>query len=153
MYEHVLVGTDGSPTAMRAVEAAARLARAHDARLTIVHAFKPRPPSPRDERFRELWPRMTSGVIADEIVKRAEHHARAAVGGALDVETLHGPGKPVAVLRRAVTSLSPDVVVVGNADLRRPRAHRSIGHALSRKVHSDVVVVDTSNAASPRAAR
>jgi hypothetical protein len=47
------------------------------------------------------------------------------------------------VLLGFVEELEPDAVIVGNADLDRVRFHRSISHALSRRVHSDVVIVDT----------
>jgi nucleotide-binding universal stress UspA family protein len=146
VYDHVLVGTDGSVTATRAVEAAARLAHTHRARLTIAHAFDPRQPvavsssSPVEEEF--TW-RQTVGGIAEALVNAAADHAQAAACGGLDVHTRAEPGPPAAVLVACALDLRPDAVVVGNADLHRVRLRRSIGHALSRRVHSDVIIVDT----------
>ena len=143
MYSHVLVGTDGSDTATRAVEAAARLARAHDARLTIVHAFR----SGKRRIDRDCPPEFnwwfTAGAMADEVVHAAAQSARTAADGALDVDVRHHTGAPVAVLLDVIDELKPDAVVVGNADVRRVRVRRSIGHALTRKTSVDVLVVDT----------
>jgi nucleotide-binding universal stress UspA family protein len=148
VYDHVLVGTDGSATATLAVEAAARLAEAHQAKLTIVHAFKPGAvPLVNDDVARDVSWHLTAGTIADKVVAVAEQLAQAAVGGRLDIETHPAPGKPVAVLLSAIDLLQPDAVVVGNADVRRVRMRRSVGHALSRRVRSDVVIVDTASAA------
>lgn len=148
MYSHVLVGTDGSTTAARAVEAAALLAKAHDARLTIVHAFRPSAvPIPPEDEAREFAWLFSAGSIADELVRRAMRSAQDVAGGRLAIETHAEPGKPVAVLMAAVEALKPDAVVVGNADIRAGRTYRSIGRSLSRRIDSDVVIVNTSRAA------
>ena len=47
-YRNVIVGTDGSETAQEAVRHAASLAKAFNARLTIVTAYAPAPPSTAD---------------------------------------------------------------------------------------------------------
>jgi nucleotide-binding universal stress UspA family protein len=145
MYDHVLVGTDGSPTATKAVEAAARLAQVHCAQLTIVHAFDPRPLMPASDGgvgAEYTW-RQSVGAMAEALVNAAADHAQAVTCGGLQVEARAEPGDPVTVLLTFVRKLRPDAVVVGNADLHRFRLRRSIGHALSRRVHSDVVIVDT----------
>ena len=146
MYSHVLVGTDGSDTAARAVDAAARLAHAHGARLTVVHAFGARrASSPSDlEGFRdEFGWQLTPGGAAESLVLAAADRARAAACGALEVDVVAEPGQPVPVLLEAVLRLQPDAVVVGNADLRRPRLRRGIGPSLSRRAPVDVIIVDT----------
>ena len=38
-YKNIAVGTDGSETSLRAVRAAASMARAYDAKLIIISAF------------------------------------------------------------------------------------------------------------------
>ena len=148
MYTHVLVGTDGSATAARAVDAAARLAHAHGARLTVVHAFDPRParevPEPPGLGDELGW-RLTPGGAAEVLVRDAAEQAQAAACGALDVDVRAEPGQPVPVLLRAVLDVEPDAVVVGNADLRRPRLRRGIGPSLSRKADVDVIIVDTTS--------
>ena len=148
MYTHVLVGTDGSETAMRAVDAAARLAHAHDARLTVVHAFDSRTTvAPQDaDGFRdEFGWKLTPGGAAEWLAYEAAEHARAVSCGALEVDAVAEPGHPVPVLLEAVQRLRPDAIVVGNADLRRPRLRRGIGPSLSRKADVDVIIVDTAS--------
>jgi nucleotide-binding universal stress UspA family protein len=145
MYDHVLVGIDGSPDAARAVESAARLAHAHSAGLTIVYAFNPRQRIPEltpalQEEF--LWLR-SSGTRAEAVVSAAVDRARAVACGGLEVHGRVEPGAPVAVLAAVSKEVRSDVAVVGNADVRRLRVHRSIGHALARRVTCDVVIVDT----------
>lgn len=143
MYNHVLVGTDGSATASRAVEAAARLAHAHRARLTIVHAFKSGHHALTDDCPHELSWRLSAGGIADCVVDAAARAARTVAEDELEVDTRHAPGSAVTVLLRAIRALKPDAVVVGNADVHGFRVRRSIGHRLTRKACVDVVVVDT----------
>ena len=146
MYDHVLVGTDGSVTATRAVEAAARLAHAHDARLTIAHAFPPsvtrlRAGSPMPEEFSWL---QTPGGAADALVLTAIEAAQQAACGALTVDGRAEVGHPRAVLRVLVDELQPDAVVVGNADARRSLTRRGLGTWLAGRTHADLVIVDTS---------
>lgn len=145
MYKHLLVGTDGSSTATRAVEAAARIAHAHNATLTIVHAFDPRQPSPVLDPGVERefpWLRFT-GARADAVVRAAVDRAHAAACGGLEVHGRVEPGSAAGVLTAVAEEVRPDAVVVGNADVRRLRLRRSIGHALSLRVSADVVIVDT----------
>ena len=94
MYDHVLVGTDGSATATKAVEAAAQLAPVHRARLTIAHAFDPREPGPRDSRgleteFPWLW---SSGARAEALVNAAIDDAQAATSRAAASSTAPARG-------------------------------------------------------------
>jgi nucleotide-binding universal stress UspA family protein len=146
VYEHVLVGTDGSVTASRAVEAAARLAHAHQARLTIVHAFpsagtRPHVASPVPDELSWL---QTPGGAADAVVASAIGIAQQAACGALVVDGRAEVGHPRAVLRALVDELRPDVVVVGNADARRSLTRRGLGAWLAGRTPADVVIVDTS---------
>lgn len=144
MYDHVLVGTDGSVTATRAVGAAARLAHVHRAKLTIAHAFDPHSSQPDLEDAPDVRRWMTSpGVVAETLVDVAVAHAHQVSCGGLQIDGRAEPGDPVAVLVAVVQELQPGAVVVGNADLRRLRLRRSIGHSLSRRVPTDVVIVDT----------
>jgi len=87
VYERILVGTDGSPTAAKAVDRAAELAAAVKARLTIVSV----------------------GQQAQQVVE-AEKQRLADTG--LDIETTTAAGDPAAVL--AEMAAGYDLLVVGN---------------------------------------
>lgn len=146
LYNHVLVGTDGSVIATAAVEAAALLAQAHGATLTIAYAFDPWRPDPAASPAAEAefaWVLASSGARAEAVVAAAIDCAQLATCGGLAVNARVEPGRPVAVLAALTAELRPDVVVVGNADVRPLRLRRSIGHALTRRVSVDLVIVDT----------
>jgi nucleotide-binding universal stress UspA family protein len=148
VYERVLVGTDGSGTASRAVEAAGLVASAHGAELVIAHAFSPRPTPGQKiawlEAPDELRWRLSVGVIAEATVLTAIERALAVAGDRVRVDGRCEPGHPVPVLLGLIDELDPDVLVIGNRDMpRRIRAHRSVARALSRRATCDVVVVDT----------
>ena len=82
MYDHVLVGTDGSAIARCAGRAAARLTQVHQAKLTIAHAFDPRSHVAHRPPVEELEWMFTPGATAEMLVRQevVEAH-RTACGG------------------------------------------------------------------------
>lgn len=148
MYERILVGTDGSATATRAVEAAALLARTHDAELVVAHAYSPRltPAQQRawNEAPEDLRWRLSSGSIAEDIVETALSHATRVTGGAVRMRGRCEPGGAIPVLLALIDELDPDAIVVGNRDMpARVRTHRSVSRAMARRASCDVVIADT----------
>lgn len=152
MYERILTGTDGSPTATQAVEAAALLAHAHGAELIVAHAFRRRltavqqrvwDSAPEDLRWRH-----SSGSIAERVVEEAVLIARRATDGAVAATWRAEPGAPVPVLLGLIEELNPDVLVIGKRDISSP--FLSVSRALVRRAPCDVVAVDT---ARPRHGR
>ncbi|EXG82102.1 universal stress protein [Cryptosporangium arvum] len=114
-YAHVLVGTDGSEKADRAVRWAAREAVLRGEPLRIVHAF--------------LWPylRVSTAPVpglpgtglrqaAEDLLAAAVTTARGAAPG-VDVTTSLPVGAPVGVLRAAAENA--ELVVVGSDGLGR----------------------------------
>ena len=148
MYERVLVGTDGSPTATRSVEAAARLAEAHRAELVIAHAFSARPSRSQalawhDAPEAHRW-RLSVGSIAEATAVAASERARDAVDDEVSIRTRCEPGRPARVLLELIDELDPDVLVLGNKDMARwIRQPRSVSRTLSRAASCDVVLIDT----------
>ncbi len=90
MYERILVGTDGSPTAAKAVDRAAELAATVGARLTIVSV---------GDRSR-----------AEQVVQSEKE--RLAAGPGIEVDTVTATGDPAGVL--ADMAAAYDLLVVGN---------------------------------------
>jgi nucleotide-binding universal stress UspA family protein len=148
MFERVLVGTDGSVTATRAVEAAALLARAHGSVLIVGHAFSPRQSWEQQQAWAEApeesrW-RLSVGAVAEATVQAAIERAHGASGFGLRVFGRCEPGRPIPVLLAMVDELDVDVLVIGNRDMRaRLHLGRSVGRSLTRRAECDVVVVDT----------
>lgn len=153
MYAHVLVGTDGLPTGTHAVEAAALLAQAHHADLTVAHAFRPTRHAVHPDAALPVEMRWmcSPGSVADGVVQDAVRRAQAVVCGGVGVVGRAEPGSPVPVLLALINELDVDAVVIGNADIRG-RGSRSVGRALSRQAACDVVIVDTAGRSERRRA-
>ncbi|MGW7665201.1 universal stress protein [Streptomyces sp. NPDC054756] len=113
----VVVGVDGSPSSLTAVEAAAREARAHGVALRVVHAFG-RPPARIPAGGRPWEPASAAGVpqLIDGTLGEAEERARSAAPG---VEAAHEVvvGDPVEVLE--IESRTASMIVVGSRGLSR----------------------------------
>ena len=91
MYRKVLVGTDGSRTAARAVDRAVEVAAASGASLTILSAGRP-----------------------DKAAAVVEAEAKRHAGAGVDVDTKVVDDDPVAALVDAAATGGYDLLVVGN---------------------------------------
>jgi len=151
MYEHIVVGTDGSPGADVAVDAAIELARAFDARLHVVlvheHTAKVQRPA---------------GIPIDDVVAPAEAIANAskqicdqaldrAHRADVDAAAHRVSGDVVDALINAVNETGADLIVVGNRGMSGFRRFvlGSVPDRLSHRCECSVLIVDT---ASTRAA-
>ncbi len=147
MYTHVLVGTDGSISSVRAVGTAARLAQAHHAKLTIAHSFGEQLRAIDDgAKAAKSDRRSTPRAAAERLVNAAADHAQDVAAGVLEIDTRAEAGTQVAVLSALIDELSPDAVIVGNGNVRRALSRTGHGHQLIRRAES-MVIVDTSSAA------
>ncbi|MBV8692427.1 MAG: universal stress protein [Actinobacteria bacterium] len=148
MYERIVVGTDGSKTATRAVETAAEVARAWDARLCVTAAYVPKltadQRSNRAETPENVRWRLSAGAIAEAVVQDAIRIARAVGGDNLQVDGRAEPGKPVDVILQVAGTIDAGMVIVGNKGMAGwGRLRGSVGHTLTRRATCDVLVVDT----------
>jgi nucleotide-binding universal stress UspA family protein len=146
-YSSVVVGTDGSATAGRAVAQAAALAASSDARLVIVTAYTPgESPAhgvdpdtvPADIRFA-----LTDRVQAEELVEAGREQARTAGASKVVVQAL--PGHPAEVLLEAAKDFDADLIVVGSRGLSS-HAHFILGSVAASVAHHapcDVLVAHT----------
>jgi nucleotide-binding universal stress UspA family protein len=123
MYTHVLVGTDGSKTAAKAVERAVEVAKASNARLTIFSAG----PAKR----------------ADAVVaSAAEQHADAG----LDIETKTADREAATALVEEAERGDYDLLVLGNKGLTGARRFLPIGSIpgkVSHHVNTSFLIVRT----------
>jgi nucleotide-binding universal stress UspA family protein len=143
-YQTIVVGTDGSETAFRAVDRAAALAADEDATLVIACAYFPEKPDPhaQDVLGAEAYQVMGSAP-ADDTVRRARDRAVAA--GATKVEPVAVQGKPADALQKVVNDHNADLLVVGNRGLNT-LAGRIIGSVpldVVRHTPIDVLIVHT----------
>lgn len=156
-YGTIVVGTDGSATAARAVGEAGRLAALHGARLIVVTAFA----GHHADAMSQLAGTPATAVsnrqaqapadLAWTLTDRAQADATAAAGrraaidaGAWEVHALSDEGAPSDVLLEAVRLYGADLVVVGSVGLRGARRLLgSVAEAVLHHAPCDVLVVET----------
>ncbi|HEX4902078.1 MAG TPA: universal stress protein [Acidimicrobiales bacterium] len=142
-YRTIIVGTDGSASAERALEQSVDLAAADHARLVVVTAYE-RSGARRDERTPEdlRW------MLTDP--NEAERHARrgrelASERGLTDVVVQALEGDPAHELLEAAETFGADLIVVGSVGLTGS-ARFLLGSVASTVLHHapcDVLVVHT----------
>ena len=146
-YASIVVGTDGSPTAERAVAHAASMAKADGARVVIVTAFttgdagrniEATASVPDDLRFA-----LTDRVQAEE---RAERGRAIAKGAGVEKVVIQAiDGDPANVLLEAAKDFDADLIVVGSKGLTSA-AHFILGSVAASVAHHapcDVLVAHT----------
>ena len=144
-FRNVVVGTDGSTTAEKAVRSAADLAADHDARLVVVTAYEPQgdalatdEAAPADLRWR-----LTNRSQAEDLARRGVGLARD--GGVTSVSVQAIAGSAADVLLEAAVDLGADCIVVGSRGLTS-HAHFVLGSVASSVAHHapcDVLIVHT----------
>jgi nucleotide-binding universal stress UspA family protein len=144
----VLVGTDGSATANKTVEAAARMALAYGQDLVIATGLCPHSRGlsadphrvPEDQRWQ-----VTPGCVGEEIVDRAIRRARVIVDDQVRVHGRFEVGNPARILLRLAREIDPMVVVVGNIGLEGWGRRFSVPYRVARGARTAVVMVDTAS--------
>lgn len=129
MTGRILVTIDGSEHAWKALDLAIELAKAQEAKLSVLHvvAYEPAPEALRS--FAEV-----EGVSAEEEAARfrygrtlgdaltGEAQARASAAGLGAVEALTAEGKPASVIVETAKALQADMIVMGSRGLSEPGA-------------------------------
>ena len=146
----IIVGTNGSKTAKRAVTRAAELASEAGAVLHIVMAYKPLSVQ-KLQALRASLPEEFAWSLSDDseaqdIVKNAAKHA-SKMG--VKVETHIATGKPAKVIIQTAQDICADLVVVGRKGLER-KIRTSVPSGVIQDADRDVVLVHTTSARSDR---
>ena len=145
-YASIVVGTDGSPTAERAVAHAAALAVAEGSRVVIVTAFQEGTGAriagadgvPDDLRYA-----LSDAVQAQELAERGRGIVSKAGVSKIVVQAI--AGEPASVLLEAAKDFDADLIVVGSKGLTSA-AHFILGSVASSVAHHapcDVLVAHT----------
>lgn len=129
-YDRIMVGTDGSDTAQRAEEAAARLAKACEAQLYVVSAFE------------------KSADVAD-VLGRAERRARE--HGLTEVRTEMQRGKAADVLVEMSDQQDVDLLVLGDRGMSGGRRFimGSVAGSVAEQGRTDILIVRTTAGRPP----
>jgi nucleotide-binding universal stress UspA family protein len=144
-YASIVVGTDGSPTAERAVEQASSMAAAEGARVVIVTAYMPSGTTASDASGvpDDLRYVLTDRVQAEELAERGRKIAKGAGVDKVVVQAISGD--PASVLLEAAKDFDADLIVVGSKGLTS-HAHFILGSVASSVAHHapcDVLVAHT----------
>lgn len=142
----IVVGTDGSPTAQRAVAKATGLAKAVGAELIIVTAYNNRAPA----GVAAAGIALDSGWVAaaqsgaEAVAKEADERARADGVGTASYQVV--AGEPSEVLLQVTIEQGADLLVVGSKGMQSTARFLlgPIANKVSRRVPCDLLIVETS---------
>lgn len=144
MFQTIVVGTDGSPTAGEAVRTAIGLAERFGAKLHVVRAYQ----LPSRAALAAAVPEAAVGLVeADRLVAAEIESALGTLAediraAGIDV-VVHGrPGGPAAAILEVAESLGADLIVVGNRGMQR-RLLGSVPNTVTHQAPCDVLVVRT----------
>ncbi len=145
-YRRIVVGTDGSETATKAVEHAARLAASVGAALIAVTAYDPHPTgldrdrasAPEDVKWR-----ITASGLADDRAQDAVQLARKA--GVTEARAISEAGTAAEALLEVADRRRADLIVVGSRGMSSPGRFLlgSVPNAVSHHAPCDVMIVRT----------
>jgi nucleotide-binding universal stress UspA family protein len=121
MFDKILVAVDGSVNSDRAIEAAAEVARAHGAGLTVCHAFH------IPEQYKtDLADELEEALMGDA-ERILEHAVRVAEGVGVEVSSrLLRKGHPAEAIVAYASEIEANLVVVGVRG-RTPDQARAMG--------------------------
>lgn len=146
-YKKILVGTDGSDTASRAVAHAAAVAKASDAELLVLTVFDPPSPAKLAEQVAEVpeeiaW-RITGSGAAEEIANRAVAGLGADVKASPVIEPSHDAAD---AMIHVAEHEGVDLIVVGNRGMTGAKRFLlgSVPNKVSHHAPCDVMIVRTS---------
>jgi nucleotide-binding universal stress UspA family protein len=145
MYKVVVVGTDGSATADKAVEMAAALARPLGAHLHIVTAYKSGPSGIAGASGVALIDSGVGHAVAEETSKGVVDRAAETYGGGLEVTTHVLHDDPADAILGTATRVGADLVVVGSKGMKGA-ARRIIGsvpNSVAHGAHCAVLIAKT----------
>lgn len=145
-YRRIVVGTDGSETANKAVEHAARLAASVGASLIAVTAYDPHPQGLERDRAaapEDLKWRITASGLADDHAQGAVRLAQQA--GVTQTTALSEAGTAADALLDVAERRRADLIVVGSKGMSSAGRFvlGSVPNAVSHHAGCDVMIVST----------
>ena len=146
-YRTIIVGTDGSASALKAVEQAAEIAAALSTRLIVVCAYHPLTVREQSILAATVGPTSMYQVAGTDAAEAALASAerRAADGGASDVAGTMVQGDPGQALLTTAEENAADLIVVGNRGINTlsGRLLGSVPSDVSQRAPCDVLIVHT----------
>jgi nucleotide-binding universal stress UspA family protein len=147
MYSSIVVGTDGSETAGRAVQQAVALASSVGATLHVVTAYAPVGRGRLKAEAEAAPEDMQWGIGPAEDAEVTLQAAAAAAGSAgVDVQGHAVEGDPADAVLRVAEDMAADVIVVGNKGMTGTKRFLlgSVPNKISHHASCSVMIVRTS---------
>ena len=146
MFESIVVGTDGSPTASEAVRQATELARSVGARVYLVSAYEPVPEGRlRDER--QQVPDDLQWMVnpREDVEQTLEEGATSLTASGVEVETLAREGDPADAILDVAEEKGADLIVVGNKGMTGAKRFLlgSVPNKVSHHAPCSVMIIRT----------
>ena len=143
MYESIVVGTDGSDTAKRAVAEATRLAEAMGGKLHVVAAYEPLRGAKivgAPEGAQKVW-ELKPDAAVQNVIQEAESNVRLQ---GVEVESHTVTGDPADALLEIAERQNADLIVVGNRGMHgMTRVLGSVPNKISHRAACNVLIVAT----------
>ncbi len=145
MYKVLVVGTDGSETADRAVAAAAEIARSWGSELHIVTATRAsRSGAASAASGAPLVDTGVGAALLDEAAKRVGEEALQKHAEGLAAEAHSAQGNADDVILSTAAEVGADLIVVGSKGMRGARRYLgSVPNSIAHGAHCAVLVVKT----------
>ena len=145
MFETIVVGTDGSPTAEKAVREAGELAAKVGGRVHLVSAYTRGRPASEVRRDQQQAP---DDVVVDdkgEVEDRLEEAAKAVKDAGAEVDTHAIKGEPADVIIELAEREQADLIVVGNKGMTGAKRFvlGSVPNAIAHHAPCNVLIVRT----------
>jgi nucleotide-binding universal stress UspA family protein len=146
MFRSIVVGTDGSETASKAVAAAVDLAREIGASLDIVSAYEPVPQSRLREESRQAPEDLQWTINPREDVEATLREAAEDIEDAgIRVETFAREGDPADAILDVAEERGADLIVVGNKGMTGAKRFLlgSVPNKVSHHAPCSVLIIRT----------
>ena len=143
MLKRIAVGTDGSPTAAKAVDFAIDMAERYEAELVVASSYRPvsesRLRKEQEEAPADIQWSINPTEDVDATLREVEEQAKER---GLKVTSEARMGEPADVLCDIAEEHGADVLVVGNRGMKR-RVLGSVPNSVTHKAPCSVMVVKT----------
>jgi nucleotide-binding universal stress UspA family protein len=146
MFRSIVVGTDGSDTAQKAVDKAVDLAKTLNAKVWLVSAYEPVPKARLRDEARQTPPDLQWMINPREEVDTTLSDAADLVRAAgVDVETFAREGDPADAILDVAEERDADLIVVGNKGMTGARRFLlgSVPNKVSHHAPCSVLIVRT----------
>ena len=149
VYDRVIVGSDGSASALYAVARAHEVAAAAEARIVVVSAFEPDGAGARREQTSDGRTLVYGEESAREALRRSVKELTS--DRIRDIEQVVMAGRPADALLRVAGQNPASLIVVGNRGLgaHEGEALGSVAREIVQKANCDVLVIQTSALSEP----